>query len=143
MAFELASVGYPTRCNAHRETQEGWKADIARGAPARAAEASAGRAAPQAFSKDRVLRRRASASARSVTAIEPGAAKDGSDALVKRDDGRTVPITTILQTRLRFALLDQSHCRQVPRRYQRCRHVARCYIHVHALSLDQQALGCQ
>jgi hypothetical protein len=33
---------------------------------------------------------------REVTAIEPGRAPDGSDALVIVDDGRTVPITTIL-----------------------------------------------
>lgn len=33
---------------------------------------------------------------REVTSIEPGAAADGSEALVTVDDGRAVPITSIL-----------------------------------------------
>jgi hypothetical protein len=35
--------------------------------------------------------------AREVTGIEPGAAADGSEALLTADDSRTVPITTILR----------------------------------------------
>ncbi len=33
---------------------------------------------------------------REVTGVEPGAAADGSEALITVDDGRNVPITTIL-----------------------------------------------
>jgi hypothetical protein len=50
---------------------------------------------------------------REVTAIEPGAAADGSEALVIVDDGRTVPITTILSATIADGVCTKCGSRKV------------------------------